>query len=309
MQLRADLIKSTERRWATYHSHSALKDRIGLKEVVQREISGFAKKFSDSSFNSIDNFLNVNQEYALVGKLAILLAICDAERFAKFREDLNDYSADWLFWLFNKSIAPAILSSDPGKALEQIQLRFITFNYDRTLEWFLSHSIMSAIPGGSARENFKERLQSFEFLDVIHMYGRLAPLPFQEKSETFPFVKTNLPVLPFGVIPIDSWEPYAQNISLIGERLMAQKDRIAEIFRWADDIFFLGFGFDDQNIIALDFEKNLLAKHTVHATCYQLVEREVNDIQEKILRNRVPRENIAMCVDGILPTLRKHMAL
>jgi len=308
-QLRADLIRKTAILFENYFSQSSEKNNIKSKGEILKDIENFTKKFEASSFNSIDNFLNVNQDLGPVGKFAIFLAICHAEINSRFREDLSNPSDDWLFWLFNKLMAPAILSPHPGHALEQLNLRFVTFNYDRTLEWFFSESILNAIADDAAGEYVLAALPKLPFLDIIHMYGRLAPLPYRGPINPFqPYVR-KIPVLPFGAIPAEPIGTFAGNISLIGERLMAQKQEIQRVFTWAEHIFFLGFGFDDQNILALNLKDNLKPDHKIFATCYNLVDREIHEIRQKLVQCGASGDKILMSEDSILSTLRKHISL
>ncbi len=309
MQLRTGLIRSTTSLWDTYFSRSTDKNKFQIREKVIKEIETFTEKFKNSSFNSIDNFLNVNQELGPVGKFAIFLAICNAEMNSKFREELSNPSDDWLFWIFNKFMAPAIMSPHPGQALEQLNFRFITFNYDRTLEWFFSDSILNAIARDAAGEYVQTALPNLPFLDIIHMYGRLAPLPFQEVFNPFqPYLQRSA-VLPFGILPNEPIGTFTGNIRLIGERLAAQTEKLAEVFAWAEHIFFLGFGFDDQNILALNLRNNLRPKHSIFATCYGLVDREIQDITNSMIRFGLPGEKVQMSTESILVTLRRHISL
>jgi hypothetical protein len=104
--------------------YNTLKNLLGLSGDV---IEGFRQEFYNSGRNSINAFLEHRTELMEVGKAAIAVALINYEnpdRVIGFGED------NWLRYMYNQLNTSF---DEFGKN----QLSFITFNYDRVVEWFL----------------------------------------------------------------------------------------------------------------------------------------------------------------------------
>jgi hypothetical protein len=201
----------------------------------------FADAFSRSNISSIDAFLSKRQEFVDVGKAAIAAELCAREiEDNLFSDDIKDH---WYRLLWNSLMADTLELAD----ITRNAVRFITFNYDRSLEHFLHQSIKHS--WGVADVHALTILRDIR---TLHVYGSLGPFHFQ-KEDGYRTYGEPLSGEGLGLA--------AASIQVIPE---ARKDEIfVEVrkwFDWAKHICFLGFGFDRLNMERLGLNLVLSAK-------------------------------------------------
>jgi hypothetical protein len=103
----------------------------------------FCERFKNSSIESIDLFLTRNPHYEQIGKFAIALCISGKERLSKFREDMEHNDQDWYTFIFNKLLGNGI-AQDSYTNFNVSDFAFITFNYDRSFEYFIEESLINS---------------------------------------------------------------------------------------------------------------------------------------------------------------------
>lgn len=98
--------------------------------LVSNSSEVFKEKFEGSADYSIDAFLEHRPEFMEIGKIYI------AKILISFEEDkrLRNIKDNWYMYLFNRM---KISFEELGKN----KISFITFNYDRSLEYFLFKAI------------------------------------------------------------------------------------------------------------------------------------------------------------------------
>lgn len=226
--------------------------------MSKRDMSEFSSAFQYSATASIDTFLSHRKKFETIGKQAIAATILHYESKAKL------HGWNWYALLWDKLRHYFV---DKNKDRE-IPLKIITFNYDRSLEYFLFKAIQSI---SSESPSEPDALEQLRRITIIHVYGVLGcPLKY-------------------GVISCSSEEPWtakklAENINLIrysnnaGDNHNENEER-AKIKSIINDeskrLVFLGFGFDDQNSRLLGL-KDALDKEdkTIYATNIGLTEYE-----------------------------------
>jgi hypothetical protein len=140
---------------------------------------------------SIDNFIDShrkNPQVAEVGKIAIALEILRAEmRSALYVSPTNIYnkldfkpSSNTWFNSFFQLLTLNAQEDDLPEILRRV--RVVTFNYDRTLEHFLFHSIQNYYR--TSKERAAEILSN---LVILHPYGKVGSLPWQNTDIAVPF--------------------------------------------------------------------------------------------------------------------------
>jgi hypothetical protein len=140
---------------------------------------------------SIDNFIDShrkNPQVAEVGKLAIASEILRAEmKSALYVDPANIYnklnfqlSSNTWFNSFFQLLTLNAQEDDLPEILRRV--RVVTFNYDRTLEHFLFHSIQNYY--GTSSERAAEILSN---LVVLHPYGKVGSSPWQNSGIAVPF--------------------------------------------------------------------------------------------------------------------------
>jgi len=235
-----------------------------------RAIETFGTELRDSTQVSIDSFLKNRTEFDEAGKKAIVAKIlkCESNVPAFYPREGN-----WIKYLINDFIGKN--KSDWIKA----KLNFITFNYDRSLEYILFRSIQSSF--GLDLEQSKQIFQKFY---IHHFYGSIGNLPFQENynnaSEYVP-------------IPVQKkeWEGHYVSKNFKNIKVMWDEREnhdgpdagLLDYFYLSKKIFILGFGFDEFNLQRLGVD---WAKITgdIYASSYQQSETERKRIIHRLGR-------------------------
>src|SRR3546814_859636 len=169
--LRAELCKPARRQ-----------NQAWLEQVVQNiglsseELTEFSKAFLHSGNSSIDIFLSRNfDQFGEIGKFAIACILIGLERPERLYSPdpdsfppLSAVDDDWYFELWNRLLNGAKSLEDLAKN----QIKFITFNYDRSLEHYLFCSCKNSFKGVSDDEALKV-LTYFQILHVDRKSTRL----------------------------------------------------------------------------------------------------------------------------------------
>lgn len=118
---------------------------------------------------SIDAFLEVRREYEVLGKALIALYIADKENeglLYKVKED-GEEDQDWYQYLFNLVIRESDIREFTTK-----KLSFITYNYDRSLEFFLYNAMRQQL----RIKNDDGAYEVFKQIDIVHLHGKIGEL-------------------------------------------------------------------------------------------------------------------------------------
>ena len=136
---------------------------------VQKSLE-FTNRFHECDIKSIDRFLAINPDFSEMGKIAIALFILNAEVYSSFDETRDDH---WYFHLFNKMVDTF---NDPDSYMRfgDNKVIFITFNYDRSLEYYLHKSLRNLFPGKIPEDEIVKQLKR---IPIYHVYGQVDHLP------------------------------------------------------------------------------------------------------------------------------------
>jgi hypothetical protein len=219
-------------------------ERVRTGEMTKYQLSDAMTKMVRALDydTSIDNFLynhQNNEAYQIFGKTAIFSTILKAEKASILWTDVNnrDYTPilenTWYLSLFQQLIRQATVKTFINR-LNDIQ--FITFNYDRSLEFYLYHSIKR-----SYEVTPEKATEIMNNLQIYHPYGQVGFLPYQQGSLTFDY---------------GAFQQYAENnlaqcIKTYTEGTdIKSKDYKKAMFNLydAEKVIFLGFAFHQQNI-------------------------------------------------------------
>ncbi len=226
-------------------------------------ISDFGIQFRYASTPSIDAFLKNRNQFTAIGKTIIAYFILEAER------DINKHfppDHDWLGHLLGKVI------ENKRKSFENTKLNFITFNYDRVLQFRLLKCIEARFGLGST-----EAAKLVKNFMIHHVYGSLGDLP-----EIYPG-KAHMPMQVGNIIP-NYCRIAGQSIKVMHEERAGEisdtkldpptKDYIYH----SKKIFILGFGFDGDNMKTLDIDWSKVTGQ-VFATAYGCGDGEIAQIK------------------------------
>jgi len=228
----------------------------------------FRQKLVGSEPKSIDAFLSgdfgpLTTVFRQIGKLAIAHVIAKRESLSIFQTIEESTAKDdsrpkdhWYRYLWQDCLKVGSQSLDDLKAKK---LRVVSFNYDRSLEYFLGWKIAATFPTHAGKMLYPEKIQQWAAdgfkeietnFQVIHPYGNLGSL-----SE-----------VPYG--DKDNFERHgariANKIRVIGEERDNSGDNFAIARNWIAEarfVVFLGFSYDTTNMERLGL-KNGLARMT-----------------------------------------------
>jgi hypothetical protein len=276
---------------STGHPH--LKD---LAQAIEKDglpsVGDFKKTFESSSTKSIDLFMTRNPKLAPVGKYIIAFEIFKAEGKSQFRERARrtqdhykqaelrgevyllrkDFQGDdWYLYLFGR-LTEGIVVKDALPYFSDGTVSFVTFNYDRSLEYFIYESF---------RKSFTEVpeykvIQCLRNLKILHLYGQVAPLKWQDSNEGVDY----RPQISESLL-----RKVSSNIRTIYEE--KQNPELVEaqnLLKRADEIFFLGFGFAPENMDVLGLTRLIPKLCKVYGTAYGLEQKEIDDIRDRIVK-------------------------
>jgi hypothetical protein len=229
---------------------------LGHSETVMAD---FREKFYKSGRNSVDAFLEHREDLLEIGKLAIAATLIPKEN----EEDLFTYKDSWLRLLYNNMNASF---EDFGKNT----LSIITYNYDRSVEHFFMTSLQN-----SYRREIKDCLEVLNKIPIIHLHGSLGPLPWQ--------VKPGEPNRPYHYgYDNDILEVARRHIKIIHEDIDDVRDAdfalAKKLLNEAEQILFLGFGYDPINLERLKIRDINPNGKTIRGTSWGLGQSELKEV-------------------------------
>jgi hypothetical protein len=205
-----------------------------------------ADALTKSGLISIDRFLEqhrANEEFQQIGYGCIALVI----NYHEQEHALYDDDQSWYRMLHNKMY-------DVTNSFQEyvgLPIRFVTFNYDRTLEMYLFNALSNSFPGEvQGLEHFQELINQ----KIIHAHGSLgtlAELPFNSW---------------YGKDPFDPMKT-GPTLSIVGDEA-ADLGLAKEWITTATDIHFLGFGYDHVNLEKLGIPVDNKANCRLMGTAY-----------------------------------------
>ena len=194
------------------------------------EIADFRNELKFSVSPSIDTFLEPRKEdERYLGKLAIANALIPFEN-----EEPLFYDNSWYSILFNK-INSSFENFDKNK------VSFITFNYDRSLEYFLLTTLKNRF-----QKTAQECAAKLKNMPIVHLYGKLALLPW-EKTNSFDYTREyNSKITPHFL------RKSSTSLKIIYDKVDLPNDpdfkKAKLLLSGARKIYFLGFGYHTDNL-------------------------------------------------------------
>lgn len=234
------------------HSKIPLRDAELFETVTRLKRGIFYSK-------SIDDFLQQhqdNQAVVLLGKLAIARELLAAEATSILRrtgppDNISNslLAGSWLI-----DLARMILRGQTRSTVQSLfeNTRFISFNYDRSLERFFVHAITEALS-----LNADEVWPIVKGAKIFHAYGSLGNLPGESQKDT----------VAYGAERLDG-----QALVRIADRISTYSETVSDssllngikgAMDWAEQIVFLGFGFHEQNMLLLKPDEGLSRKTVI----------------------------------------------
>ncbi|MDI1300925.1 MAG: hypothetical protein PSX71_03375 [bacterium] len=246
--LRDYLIHGTKRKEESRHPyHSWIRKDLLNLGFHQDNIDAFSEAFHSSQLTSIDEFLSRRAEFSRIGKHAISLIIKRTENPGRLTNPINE-NEHWYHYLWNK-----LASGTNWESIKENKISIITFNYDRSLETYLSNAMSHAF--AKSIEECKEAIATC--IKIIHVYGQvygeygLQRQPDEDENKWYD-----------RSFPEEIISKSADCIQIIPE---GRDDSLTlsqchDILEKSDKICFLGFGFDPTNMRRLNLPTKGIAE-------------------------------------------------
>lgn len=250
---------------------SEIPDRNHDLEMVDAHLQEFKRAFRSSLDRSIDTFLATRPDLSPIGKVCIASVIMRCEFETRIREEMDGKGRnhDWVSWLMSEYLRTSSLDE-----FSQNAVGFVTFNYDRCLEYLLMEALRAQFNVGEAAA-----AKALSKIPVIHVHGSLGRLPWQQELPENDFFR---PLDNTAFVP--SWLlPAAGCIQLFHEKQkhVSHIEEANQLLGRAKYVFLLGFGYLKDNLkkLRIPFQKQDVY---VDGTCYGL-----SDNQRINLRNQL----------------------
>ncbi len=235
------------------------------------ELTDFVSALRNSGYTSVDWFLEDNPQFIEVGKRSIASALIPFEDPGKLFPP-NASNEHWYELLIN------VLDSPRG-AFAENPLSIVTFNYDRSLEFYLLRVLETR------RSSLEQAIEELRTLDVIHVHGALGDLaPMVTGGREYsPELEPEIiraaadQIVVVGEVPDDA-EAFAV---------------AADVLAKAERIVFLGFGFHPASVERLGvfnepWTEERRQRVRVGGTSRGMPEHRWADIRENVLNQAIP---------------------
>ncbi|MCJ2023381.1 hypothetical protein [Methylobacterium sp. J-067] len=228
--------------------------------------------------NSIDDFLHLhsdNSELQALGKLSIAYAIQNAEKRSYLR---TDFGGRWLpdnflqmastfYTKMFKLITRGVLKRQISDIFRNCTI--ISFNYDRSLEFFFLHALMALY---NINEN--EASEIMKTLAIFHPYGTVGKLPFMANNgETASYYGN--------ILMGDPLIQVSKDIATYTEKIrdVETVERLRSAVSRCERLMFLGFGFHEQNLSLLK-PATMATEREIYATAYGIPSTNLPTIRD-----------------------------
>lgn len=265
--------------------------------IFERDVKTFADILKESGLNSIDAFLTrvVDSkreqpvDFETIGRACIAYTILFTEKQSKILELPFRFDDNWYRYLFS-------FFDDNYAALIDGRVRFLTFNYDLSLEYFIatSYRIRNYLYAMSLEE--KRKYQEFlSKIKILHFYGQAGNLnefvstgrEYGVVDDFFNFSKPHM------------FREIAKNIEIVRPQVPKETqiifNRAQQYLTEANYVFFLGFGFDVLNMERLGLEHAFQAgvdRRLYYVTTYGADNSSIYDFENRIFPDGSLKDDI-----------------
>jgi len=252
-----------------------------LKEPERKALLDDLRKFIDEYGNTdqgvfIDLFLSRRQEFLDIGKWAIIAAIFYHELNSQYGDDIKSPDYDWMSILFRNMNSD--IKDNSYNRISENNISFISFNYDRSLEYCLHRSICRNF--GASEE---DAAQIIGDIPIIHMYGRISPMSWEDSS--------GIKFRP----ALDKVDPsiLSKNIQVMySDRTTKATKKAMGLIEDAKFLYFLGFGYAEDNLNAIGIPQRLNQDHIIKGTGYKISNRILGRANRVIRGDKIPSNNV-----------------
>lgn len=219
------------------------------------EFTKFKSELRKSLLPSVDAFLESHhEEFLSIGKAIMSYFLIKCEIEGSLYNSRNDQN--WYKYLYN-----IMRSVDIDKFIEN-KISFITYNYDRSLEY----SLFNALKSGWSDITDKKAATALENIPIIHIHGKLGEL-----KDLHPHGRPYNNKITSGTLKIAMG-----GISIVHEDVDPAFSKAHKLLMLAEHVIFLGFGYNPKNIERLQLTKHLRPNAHVTGIVIGMTENEVH---------------------------------
>jgi hypothetical protein len=228
------------------------------------DITMFRSALADSRVPSVDQFLELQPQFLGIGKAAISAALIPKEQPHALFPKGGKIKQSWYDYLLNA------VRCNKRQDFDQNRLAIITYNYDRSVEYFLIRSIANSY--GLTLEQARECLSC---IPIVHLHGLLGELALTPGEAGRPYVNT---------LSADAIRKSAAQIRVVHEEITETYEKAMCHLQQAEEVCFLGFGYNPTNVQRLRLDAWPNAK--VFGTTYHITDAERTKVHEQCLNGR-----------------------
>jgi len=248
-----------------------------LARFSRQHIRVFLNQFKLSQLISIDSFLAKNPQFTHLGKtsIAMVLLSCEKEEIL-FSDENKDH---WYRYLVNE------ITPHNWEDLNLSWLKIVTFNYDRSLYFYLHNALKNIY--GKSNDEVSEKLNQLEF---HYVYGSLTPI-----IKGYGGLKMMTPSnLDEQDLLCGDFDNSVGDIKVIPEGRNDEPflESIRQILFNSHTIGILGFGFDATNIQRISAPEvfgSIENPKRVVATALNMTSAEIHQAKIHLFRSASPR--------------------
>jgi hypothetical protein len=264
------------------------------KNQAKMDAGRFVTNFNLSPIESIDLYLHCNKEFAEMGKAAIFYNLLFKEKdfrtdnYLKYLEKNNIPKDDWFRIIFNQMMDHE--SGEDGlKNFQSDKISFITFNYDRFLEFMFFRALRFTY----GKYSEAEIVEAAKKIKIYHIYGSLGKLNYSpnESANELRFGETDIDYYMTG-------NNFMNNIKLIHERNPGKDGSdFQEIISNAKRIYFLGFSYADENLKLLNIPNCFNDSSTIYGTGFLYEDPQILKYKRKLSKS-IQHSNSVYLIKG-----------
>jgi hypothetical protein len=227
-------------------------------DFTDDEISRFVQALHGSAQNSVDAFLEEQEDFLKIGIATMSMVLIRRENTGVLYREWDPLTN----WLRNLILQ---MRGTTFEGFSSNAISFVTFNYDRSLEYVLCETLANTF---SKTEDESGKIISQ--IPIIHLHGRLGFLPWQ-----------NFEGRPYDtIINRHALDMCIKDVKVVHRNTEINADAFKQakaLLAAAERIYFLGVGFSNQNLMRLGIME--LEDNKAQATGVGLIQREWGILQ------------------------------
>jgi hypothetical protein len=201
--------------------------------IYDSQFADFRTDLQMSGSASIDAFLENNPKYVNVGKLVIAFFLLKYESHEYlYDKDIKDNWYQYVVDMMRRNF--------PLASIESNRLSFITYNYDRSLEFYLFNALRKS-DQSITDEQCVNKMQHFP---IVHLHGSLGSPKYLDGQGGKPYQPDT---------KVKQLLASSGDIHIISEQVEKYPEfrNAYQLIAMADHIVFLGFGYNPTNVLRL----------------------------------------------------------